>query len=678
MPKLTYGQSANISLFYETDQPSSKVRFGGIRQFSLGDDGSVYLLELGNRLSKYSSGGQLIYRFELNHPSFPESYSINNFRVDAENNVYVAVSGLASPGLTYKVEPDGRLVISAYSDSTDLSTAIRDPAGNTFYMEANSNSLNVVKINSRGVRFEIPFDMSVLPEGREFRRVKLQAVDQYSNVYFLAGSSVSKILKMNSEEQFFLLDELVTHGANYQMPSLRSLSVNSFGELFLLDNTFSYTFDERGEENWRVFKWSPPGLVQQILDVTGDGTGYIKNTVTGTIGHYKHEFDIEGNPLGQPYDSVTDSLGNVYVIGRISHNLFKIARDGAIELIVEGAPDPSITQFSYPVQIEIDSNNNLYVLSYGLGRDKIFKIATAPIDGVSMLFTSMLSDRSATRFTFYITIEFGDDTDNALGLLHAKQILSGLGGDDELYLGARYSYLLGGDGDDSALYQYDSFDYALSQNPLTGDTEVVSKNGDNLALVLGDVETHQFRDQNISNIEVGYWGESNMPSNATEQPIYRFFNTKNKSFFYSASAAEAENILEKSSELQNSDSEWSYVYQGATFSAAHSYPDAVYVHRFYNSKTGHHFFTVNDDEVDYINQQISDANWPFVYEGAAFKVYPWDPNESEDGLEVAVHRFYSSVYNRHVFTASPLEALLFNESTQWGYEGVAFYGEKVQ
>ena len=37
----------------------------------------------------------------------------------------------------------------------------------------------------------------------------------------------------------------------------------------------------------------------------------------------------------------------------------------------------------------------------------------------------------------------------------------------------------------------------------------------------------------------------------------------------------------------------------------------------------------------YINQQIIDANWPFEYDGTAFKVYPWDPNESEDGLEVA-------------------------------------------
>ncbi len=683
VPLFVYGQNHEMSLLYEAEPGGEDGTFERIRQVTLGLDDSLYILESNKRLSKLSKDGEPIFNHLLVHSDFTEYYSIDSFRVDPSGNVFVRVNGLPYKGGTYKLLADGSLLLTNFLDDVDLKKSVQDIAGNTYYVVDTQNGPSVIKIDSEGEREEILIDSALLPNNTFARDLDISTVDQFSNLYFLVQDHVPSneglsILKMNSEGEFVSLDKLLVHGPDYEIPAIRSLSVNNFGELFLLDNTFSNALRGSKDENWRVFKWSPPGFFQQILDVSGDGSGEVQTTTTGSFGHYNYTFDINGNPLVHPYDSVTDSLGNVYVIARTSHKLFKVWRDGTVELIVNGSTESSNSEFSYPSQLEIDSEGNLYVLTVGNGRDKIFKITNPSISSISKHLAAQLSDRTTQSFSADSTIEYGDATLNELGQVDSKHILFGLAGDDGLHVGARYSYLFGGGGSDTALYKYDRYDYALSQNPLTGDIEVVSKNGDATALIFGDVETHQFRDQSISNSDVGYWGKSSIPSSAIEQPIFRFFNAKNNSFFYTSNASEAEHILERSSELQNSDAEWSYVYQGATFSAAHNYPDAVYVHRFYNTKTGHHFFTVNEDEIEYIKHQIAQANWSFEYEGTAFKVYPWDPNESAQGLEVPVHRFYSSVYNRHVFTASPSEALLFNESKEWNYEGIAFYGERAQ
>ena len=97
------------------------------------------------------------------------------------------------------------------------------------------------------------------------------------------------------------------------------------------------------------------------------------------------------------------------------------------------------------------------------------------------------------------------------------------------------------------------------------------------------------------------------PVNNT-QPLYRFYNRVSGSHFYTASAEEAGTILAR----------WSTVFSldGRTY-AVNPGPvaDSIPVYRFYNVRNGSHFYTASEDERNTVI-----ARWPdtYSYEGPAF------------------------------------------------------------
>ena len=196
--------------------------------------------------------------------------------------------------------------------------------------------------------------------------------------------------------------------------------------------------------------------------------------------------------------------------------------------------------------------------------------------------------------------------------------------------------------------------------------------------MLGDTELLSFRDIEVDTGSLNYWGKVSSVDPASESPIYRFFNTRDDAFFYTSSAAEKNMIRDKSSVEKNNIGEWPYVYQGSTFEAAHSYLDSdqvAPVYRFYNTDTGHHFFTTSEAEADMIKAKIASGEWPFNYEGTRFSVYSGDPTPNSQGDVIAVHRFYSPTLNRHFFTADAEEVNLIKLTGVWNDEGIAFWGE---
>jgi VCBS repeat-containing protein len=97
------------------------------------------------------------------------------------------------------------------------------------------------------------------------------------------------------------------------------------------------------------------------------------------------------------------------------------------------------------------------------------------------------------------------------------------------------------------------------------------------------------------------------PAN-NNQPLYRFYNKNSGSHFYTASPQERDAVIAK----------WSNVfsYDGETYKVSTS-PDSgkPAVYRFYNMKNGSHFYTASAEEADMVK-----ARWPNVYsyEGPAF------------------------------------------------------------
>jgi hypothetical protein len=98
----------------------------------------------------------------------------------------------------------------------------------------------------------------------------------------------------------------------------------------------------------------------------------------------------------------------------------------------------------------------------------------------------------------------------------------------------------------------------------------------------------------------------------------------------------------------------------------HTTTEAVPVYRFYNTKTGTHFYTASEAEKSDVL-----AKWPsiFTLEGVAYSV----SLTPRPGM-VSVYRFYNATTGAHFYTAGEAEkANVLAKYPQFSLEGVAFY-----
>jgi hypothetical protein len=323
-----------------------------------------------------------------------------------------------------------------------------------------------------------------------------------------------------------------------------------------------------------------------------------------------------------------------------------------------------------------DNDDKLYgyngddVIGGGAGNDRLFGGAGNDFlfgdDGVDTLSggagNDYLSGGSGNDFLV------GDDGNDKL---------YGGDGDDELDGGAGYDLFDGGAGFDTAVFFSASNNYAPSKKN-NGDIEIVFVFGSSEQLI--SIERLKFSDKFVNAADLSYIGTYTDVSSSNLQAVHRFYNTKDKAYFYTADPNEKISIINKSASNETSttpDTSWPYVYQGATFEKSHSYAGSSPLYRFFNRETGHHFFTASKDEADYVKGKSDSGQWPFNYEGIAFNVYASDPTPNSKGSEVAVYRFYSSSLNRHLYTANEAEVAEIKLTGQWNYEGIGYWGESI-
>lgn len=298
---------------------------------------------------------------------------------------------------------------------------------------------------------------------------------------------------------------------------------------------------------------------------------------------------------------------------------------------------------------------------------------------------SLRSDQNLMHWLYYRNdIINGGDGNDVLHGFDGNDILYGGAGDDAFNGGRGHDIFYGGDGVDTVYYDSDFQDYGLSRNPLTGVTEIQPKVG--LAfpesdLAQADIEYLQFRDIRVSTTEIDYWGESSLandplPDN-TETIVYRFYNTRDRALFFTAGETEKSSVIRNGIRREDRPDVWPFVFHGAKFRIAHSYPGAVPLFRFYHLNTGHHFYTASEAEVAYVRAQIENNGWPFMYEGTSFNVYHEDPNPGSEGLERPVYRYYNPSLDRHFFTTSEWEAMVLDSMQQWNSEGISFWVETL-
>jgi V8-like Glu-specific endopeptidase len=221
-----------------------------------------------------------------------------------------------------------------------------------------------------------------------------------------------------------------------------------------------------------------------------------------------------------------------------------------------------------------------------------------------------------------------------------------------------------------------SSNYAVSRKG-SGEIEIIFHSGAKERLI--GIDQVKFADKTVNSKDVSYIGTYTDVSETNFQAAHRFYNTRDKAYFYTGDPNEKNSVLLSSTPNASglADTSWPYVYQGSTFEKAHTYNGGTPLFRFYNTETGHHFFTASKDEADYVKGKSDSGQWPFKYEGVAFNVYASDPTPNTQGQEVAVHRFYSPELNRHFYTANQTEVDEIKLTGQWKYEGIGFWGEII-
>ena len=141
--------------------------------------------------------------------------------------------------------------------------------------------------------------------------------------------------------------------------------------------------------------------------------------------------------------------------------------------------------------------------------------------------------------------------------------------------------------------------------------------------------------------------------------VWRFYNPATGAHFFTASESERDAVRFNSA-LRH------FQYEGPAFETSNQAATGLSpVFRFYNVLTGVHFYTISEQERDYVN-----ANLPQLhYEGIAY----YASQLPGSGLQ-ALHRFFLAASGFHFYSSSESEvASIRSNLPQYRYEGVAYY-----
>lgn len=143
-----------------------------------------------------------------------------------------------------------------------------------------------------------------------------------------------------------------------------------------------------------------------------------------------------------------------------------------------------------------------------------------------------------------------------------------------------------------------------------------------------------------------------------DQTVYRFFNKRAGTHFYTVNEAEKAQVIATLSSI--------LTYEGPAYGLASrkaAYDTPLY--RFYNKRTGTHFYTASETEKSSV---IANLSATYRFEGLAYYV-------SDTVSAAPVWRFYNLRKGSHFYTASLAEKnqVIATLAGTYRYEGPAFY-----
>ena len=164
---------------------------------------------------------------------------------------------------------------------------------------------------------------------------------------------------------------------------------------------------------------------------------------------------------------------------------------------------------------------------------------------------------------------------------------------------------------------------------------------------------------NFYNIYLARFGDPTaQPIAGPAGAVFRFYNTKLGSHFYTVSAPEANTVQARYYDT--------FKYEGVAYiSTPAKNPNPLY--RFFNMKNGAHFYTASEAEMANVRAKLSST---FKYEGPSYTVSLVPAAGS-----ATVYRFFNTKNGTHFYTASVAErdAVRAKLASIYSYEGPNFY-----
>ncbi|AOW11977.1 hypothetical protein LPB72_02685 [Hydrogenophaga crassostreae] len=154
-------------------------------------------------------------------------------------------------------------------------------------------------------------------------------------------------------------------------------------------------------------------------------------------------------------------------------------------------------------------------------------------------------------------------------------------------------------------------------------------------------------------------GEVARKALAVRIPVYRFFNGSTGAHFFTTSTTERDNVVNTLSPP--------FSLEGEAFSVASAFsPGLSQVHRFYNTHSGVHFYTISESERANVVATLPH----FSYEGVAYHA----SQVAGAGL-IPFYRFYVPSKGFHFYTAkeSEKDSIIANLAATYTYEGIGYY-----
>jgi uncharacterized repeat protein (TIGR02543 family) len=164
----------------------------------------------------------------------------------------------------------------------------------------------------------------------------------------------------------------------------------------------------------------------------------------------------------------------------------------------------------------------------------------------------------------------------------------------------------------------------------------------------------------VTNVTANMALTAHFAVNSNWVPVYRFFQLKTGSHFFTSNEAEMQKTLKLTK---------TYNFEGIAFQLNTTAPTMVTpLFRFFNTRTGVHFYTASTEERDDVKIKFP---W-FNFEGEGYKVISVAAHTPND---IPVYRFFNRRAATHFYTSNEAERqhTIDAHSKTFSYEGVGYY-----